>query len=221
MGWLAHLPLALGAIGALAAMGIPRVLWTTLGAFVLLGAAGYAWQGSPTLAASPVAADRERMPPDPGYKQLRDMFFGRFGGESMYFGLADAALSSGNTWMAVRVLSGGVQYAPRNVGLWTELGNAIALHDEGAVSPASLLAYRQAMQVAPTHPGPPFFLSMAYFRARDLVQARFWMARALALTPKDASYRDEIVGRLELIDAWIAAVERIQARERAGAALRR
>jgi cytochrome c-type biogenesis protein CcmH/NrfG len=144
-----------------------------------------------------------KLPVDARYKALRDTFFGRFGGESIYFGVSDAALSSGNTHVAARILAGGVDYAPKNVALWTELGNAVALHDESNVSPAALLAYRQAMQVSPTHPGPPFFLALSYLRAGDLKQGRTWLARALALTPKNASYRDEIAVRLAVLDSII------------------
>jgi len=208
MGWLMLLLLAVGGAAALVLLGVPRVMWMLAATFLTLGAAGYAWQGSPALPDRPVAAEQAKLPPDPAYLQLRDTFFGRFGGESVYFGVSDAALRSGRTWTAVRVLSGAVDYAPRNVALWTELGNAIALHDGGAVSPAALLAYRQAMQVAPAHPGPPFFLGIAYVRAGQLAEARFWMARALALTPADASYRGEISARLALLDAWIAAARR-------------
>lgn len=210
MGWVTLFLLVVGAGALLVLLRVPRRLWMAAAAFLMLGAAGYAWQGSPALPAHPVAADRVKLPVDPAYKQLRETFFGRFGGESIYFGVSDAALGSGNTWVAARVLSGGVDYAPQNVGLWTELGNAIALHDEGAVSPAALLAYRQAMEVAPQHPGPPFFLSLAYVRAGELPEARRWMARALALAPKDARYRPEIAGRLERIDAVMAAIAKLR-----------
>ncbi len=200
MGWIVLALIGASVAALFAWLRMPRIVWPLAGSALMLGAAGYAWQGSPAQPSHVVAADTVKLPPDPRYTALRDTFFGRFGGESIYFGVSDAALSNGNTRVAARVLAGGVDYAPKNVALWTELGNAIALHDEGNVSPAALLAYRQAMLVSPAHPGPRFFLALSYLRAGDLAQGRAWLARALALTPKDASYRDEIAVRLAALD---------------------
>jgi hypothetical protein len=200
MGWIVLALIGASVAALFAWLRMPRLVWPLAGSALMLGAAGYAWQGSPKQPSHFVAADAVKLPVDPRYKALRDTFFGRFGGESVYFGVSDAALSIGSTRVAVRILTGGVDYAPTNVALWTELGNAIALHDEGNVSPASLLAYRQAMLVSPTHPGPRFFLALSYLRAGDLVRGRAWLARALAITPKDASYRDEIAVRLAALD---------------------
>lgn len=200
MGWLILALIGASVAAFLAWCRISRIVWPLAGSALMLGAAGYAWQGSPGQPAHSVAADSVKLPTDPRYKTLRDTFFGRFGGESIYIGAADALLSGGETQAAVRVLTGGVDYAPKNVALWTELGNVIALHDDGALSPAALLAYRQAMLLSPTHPGPPFFLAMSYLRAGDMVKGRQWLARALALTPKGASYRDEIAMRLAVLE---------------------
>ena len=205
MGWIA-LALLIGSVCALfATFRMARGVWPLAVSALMFGAAGYAWQGSPGTPSHVVAADAVKLPVDPRYRDLRDRFFGRFGGESIYFGVSDAALASGNTRVAARVLTGGVDYAPNNVALWTELGNVIALHDEGAVSPAALLAYRRAMQVSPTHPGPPFFLALSYLRAGDLGRGRLWLTRALALAPPGAGYRDEIAMRLMLLDALTKA----------------
>jgi cytochrome c-type biogenesis protein CcmH/NrfG len=208
MGWAMLVLIAVTTAALLAFLRLPRLLWPLAGAALMLGAAGYAWQGQPYLAAQPVAADAVKLPPSESYKKLRDTFFGRFGGESMYFGISDAALTNGDPDFAARALTGGVDYAPRNAAMWNELGNVIALHDRGVVSPASLLAYRRAMQLAPRNPGPPLFLGLAYIRAGEYAKARPLWLRALALTPKDASYRDEITRRLALLDLLLAELAR-------------
>lgn len=204
MGWVMLALIAVTAAALLVVLRVPRLLWSLVASFLMLGAAGYAWQQDATLPGQPVAAERVKLPVDPAYKALRDSFFGRFGGESMYFGISDVALADGNTEFAARVVTGGVDYAPKNPALWAELGNVIALHDHELVSPASLFAYQQAMRVAPDHPGPPFFLGWAYVRSGDLAAARPYWARALALAPAKAEYRDEIAKRLALLDAYLA-----------------
>ena len=210
MGWIMLALIALSTAALLVFLGVPRMLWPLAGAAIMLGAAGYAWQGRPDLEAHPVAADAVKLPLGKAYKDLRDTFFGRFGGESIYFGISDAALANGDTDLAARALAGGVDYAPRNAAMWNELGNVIALHDNGAVSPASLLAYRQAMQLSPENPGPPLFLGLAYIRAGEFAKARPLWVHALAITPRNASYRDEIAKRLALLDALLTELAREQ-----------
>ena len=211
MGWIMLALIALTTAALLAVLGLPRLLWPLGGAAVMLGAAGYAWQGQPDLVAQPVAADAVKLPPSDSYKKLRDTFFGRFGGESMYFGISDVALANGDPDFAARALTGGVDYAPRSAAMWNELGNVIALHDRGVVSPAALVAYRRAMMLAPQNPGPPLFLGLAYVRAGDYAKARPLWRHALALTPRNASYRDEITRRLALLDILLAEIDREQA----------
>ena len=214
MGWIMLALIGLTTAALLAVLRLPRMLWPLAGAALMLGAAGYAWQGQPDLAAQPVAADAVKLPQSEAYKKLRDTFFGRFGGESMYFGISDVALANGDPDFAARALTGGVDYAPQNAAMWSELGNVIALHDRGVVSPAALLASRRAMGRAPHQPGPPLFLGLAYRRAGDCARARPLWKHALDLTPKDASYRDEIVRRLSLLDMLLAEIAREQSAQR-------
>ena len=201
MGWTMLALLVATTVALLAVLRVPRLLWSLVGSMLMLGAAGYAWQGQPAQPGRPVAAQATERPVDPTYKALRGAMFGRFGGESMYFGISDVALAGGKTEFAARVMTGAVDYAPRNAALWTELGNVIAIHDHGLVTPAALFAYQQAIRVAPDHPGPPFFLGWAYVRAGQLADARRYWARALALTSAKAEYRDDIAKRLALLDA--------------------
>jgi hypothetical protein len=66
------------------------------------------------------------------------------------------------------------------------------------------------MALYPQHPGPPFFYGQALIRANQFAEARPFWAKALALAPKDASYRDDIAVRLMLLDRFLAEM---QARE--------
>ncbi|MDB5677856.1 hypothetical protein [Sphingomonas bacterium] len=204
MGWIILATLGATAAALLALLRVPKLLWSMVGSALMLGAAGYARQGEPALSGHPVKADAVKLPVDPGYIQMRDAMFGRFGGESIYFGISDRELDAGDTQLAADVVIGAVRYAPKNVAFWTELGNVAALHDHGFVSPTSLFAYNQAMRLAPDHPGPPFFLGWAYLRDGQPAAARPYWARALALAPPQSEYRDAIAKRLALLDAYLA-----------------
>jgi len=203
MGWVALFGIGLAAALLLWALGVARGLWAFAGAALMLGAAGYALQGRPTQSGHPVTANAEPMAVDPGMVALRGAMFQRFTLDSAYFTAADAMTRAGDTHAAVAVMLGGVRKLPNSPSLWTGLGSAYTLQDGGQLSPAALFAFQQAIRLAPLHPAPPFFLGLAYVRAARFAEARACWARALALTPASAPYRQDIALRLALLDRYL------------------
>jgi len=204
MGWV-----ALALIGAASALllwriGVARGLWSFIGAALMLGAAGYALQGEPSLAGHPVRANADPIPVDPEMTALRDDMLGRFRADTAYLVAGDAMTRIGNPGYAVSAILGGIRHHPQSLALWTGLGTALATHDGGQVSPAALFAFRRAAQLAPKHPAPPFFLGLSYLRSGEFAKARPYWARALALTPPGVSYRPQIAIRLALLDRFLA-----------------
>ena len=204
MGWVLLLVVAAGAAVLLRLLRLPRALWMFVGAAAMLGAAGYALQGAPGREGHPATPDARVIAIDPSVITLRGALFGRFSGEDAYFSAADALLRAGASGSAVTVMQGAVRRAPRSPAFWTGYGTVLSLHNGGLVSPAARFAFDQAMRLNPLHPGPPFFLGLAYANAGAYAQARPFWARALALTPPDASYRAEIAGRLASLDEVLA-----------------
>ena len=204
MGWLWLAAIGAAAFGAMVAIGVRRPLWPMLGAALMLGAAGYALQGSPALPASPATPDARIEADSPDLIDLRDRMLGRFTLDAAYLTAADAMTRAGDRRAAVRVLLGGINKIPRSMALWTALGNAMSAHDGGAVSPPALFAFQQAIRLAPSHPAPPFFLGQAYVRAGDFAAARPYWRRALALTPPGVSYRRDIALRTALLERFLA-----------------
>ena len=194
-GWVAFALIAVTTAALLALLRLPRSLWPLGGAALLLGAAGYAWQGDPALPASAPAAAAPQ-PLSDAYIKARNELFGQFGGESMYFGVSDAALRVGDTDTAARILTGGVDYKPDNAAMWSELGTVIALHDR-TVSPAAAIVFRRAIALAPDHPGPPFFFALAYIRAGQAEAALPLLRRAGALATKGSAAHDAMAALLQ------------------------
>ena len=203
MGWVLMLAIGVGAAGLLLAFGLRRGMWSAAGAALMIGAIGYAVQGSPGLAGHPVEADTGGVVIDPGIVELRGAIFGRYGDDAMYLVTSDGLQRAGETTSAVRLLLGAIRHKGGDPMLWTELGTVLSSHDGGYVSPAARLAFRHAGQLAPTSPGPPFFEGLADARAGDFASARPLWAKALALTPEDADYRPEIAVRLALLDRYL------------------
>ena len=205
MGWIALALLAAGAFAALVLLRVDRLMWSLVGAALFLGAAGYAWQGRPTLAAAPAEPTLRASATDPAALALRESLLGKYTADTAYLVAADAMARVGDTGAAARAVLGGVAKLPRSFILWTWLGTTLADDAGDQVSPPALLAFRRAGQLAPEHPAPPFYLGMAYVRAGQFREARPYWARALALSPAGTSYRREIAMRLSLLDRLIAS----------------
>ncbi|WP_374942807.1 hypothetical protein [Sphingomonas sp.] len=204
MGWLWLAVFGASAMALLALLGVNRALWSFAGAALMLGAAGYAWQGSPTLPGTPAIARDSTPPDDQTITALRDDMLGRFTLDGAYLIASDAMIARGDDRAGVQVLLGGIGKIPASYALWTALGTAYARHDGGQVSPAARFAFEHAHRLAPDSVAPPFFLGLAYVRAGDYAAARPWWARALAIAPPRISYRREIAIRLAILDRLIA-----------------
>ena len=208
---------ALAAIGLLVVvliwrLGVARPLWTLLGAGLLLAATGYALQGRPTLAGHPVAADSQPIDIDPQLVAFREAIMPGLPGDAAALALADDRLRQGDPTGAVTGLLDAIAARPRDSALWTGLGTVLAAHDGQQLSPTALFAFRRAFQLAPDQPAPAFFLGLASVQAGDIAAAKPAWQQALALTPRDAPYRNDIAERLAMIDAFLA----IDARRRPG-----
>lgn len=204
IGWLCFVALALGTSGGMILMGLPRLLWSSAGAAIMLAGVGYALQGRPSLAASPASPRALVQPDDLTMIDLRNRMLGQYSADAAYLTAADAMTRAGEPRAAVRVILGGIEHVPQSLMLWTALGSALAAHDGGHLSPPALFAFQQAMRLSPDHPAPPFFLGLAYVREENFADARRYWARALALTPPNASYRRDVAVRLALLDRLIA-----------------
>lgn len=198
------------AFGGLILLRLPRLLWTTAGAALFLGAAGYAWQGQPGLPATVAKPPQETVTIDPAAIALREQLIGRFNADSAYLIASDAMLRSGNPRAAASVAIGGIRAIPRSFILWAQLGTNLAVIDNDELTPASKLAFQRAMQLAPLHPAPPYYAGLAFVRAGDLPTARRLWSRAVALSPERAGYRREIAAQLARLDQFIAMQRRLR-----------
>lgn len=204
-GWFLLTLLLVATFAQIVLGRVARPLWGFVGAALMLGAAGYAWQGRPGLPGDPRGAVRMTQPEDLAADDLRDAIWGRFTYDFAYAVAADGLARAGATQAAVNAVLGGLNGAPNSGRLWTRLGTAILAHDGGQVlSPAAKVAFARGIATAPDHPGPYFYYGMALIQTGDLVGAkRAWLA-ALARTPRDASYRQDLAMRLVLLDRLMA-----------------
>lgn len=211
MTWAIIALLTLAVFGLLAfVLRAPRSSWEVIGAALLLGIAGYALQGAPGQPGAPKLAAEKIAGEDAAASVAarqklggEDTAGGSVGGDRHMI-IADALARHGQFADAAEVLRGAVERDPANAEAWLAMGNALAGHAEGTISPAAIFAYGRAARAAPNSPGPPFFLGMALIQSGRLGEGRAVWADLLARSPKDAPWRGDLEKRLGELDAFLA-----------------
>jgi cytochrome c-type biogenesis protein CcmH len=186
MGWVILLLLVAVSLAALWLLRVRGGLLTAAAAALVLGASGYALQGSPSLPGSPASAE------DQGdvfpLTEARHAFFGDFTPAETWLRMSEALARDGKGEDAVNILQNAVKRYPADPQLWIGLGNALVDHAHGLTPPAEL-AYQRAAALAPGHPAAPFFYGLALARSGDSQGAVAIWKRILAIAPKDADWR--------------------------------
>jgi cytochrome c-type biogenesis protein CcmH len=186
MGWLILIALIAASLAALRLLGVRGAPLTAGAAAVVVGAAGYALQGSPGLSGAPAQGSEARdvIP----LTEARHAFFGNFTPAESWLVMSEALARGGNSEDAVNILQNAVQRYPADPQLWIGLGNALVDHARGLTPPAQL-AYERAAALAPGHPAAPFFYGLAVARSGDRAAAVELWRSILADAPKDAGWR--------------------------------
>lgn len=205
MSWLIVAAMAALVFAAMWALGAPRAGREAMGAAILLGVAGYAFQASPGLSGAPKAA-AQKISGDPAalVAGRQSMAGGAVGAGGNFLTIGDALARNGRFGDAAGVLLGAVDKNPGDAEAWLALANALVGHAEGVLTPPADYAYRQAMRAEPAHPGPPFFLGLAQAGSGRLEEARETWTRLLAASPADAPWRPDLEARLRALEAYIA-----------------
>lgn len=199
-GWLILFALAALTLLAVVLVARPkRGAIELLAAALLLGIAGYAWQGTPALPGKPTAPRANHPASDTLFADERRVWLGRVGPENELLDAADTFIKNGDPDYAIGVLRGGINRAPDSMILWLGLGNALVTYADGSVTPAARFAFERASTLAPKHPAPAYFLALDYAQMGDLDSAeKIWRA-LLATSPADAPWRPLIAEKLAVL----------------------
>ena len=178
----------------------PRNLWGLLGAALLFGLAGYAWQGSPAQKGAPRDAKDARPAFDEDMAKLRNSFGGQYGQTGQWITLSDGLGRQGKSKESVNVLISAIRAQPNDAVLWVAMGNALMHHGEGLLSPSADYSYRQAMKLAPEGNAAPFFYGLALAQAGDYKASRSVWATLLARVPQQAPLHAELTTNIAKLD---------------------
>ena len=178
--------LAAAAVMLLWMLKVRGSILTLAAAALMVGAAGYALQGRPTLDGSPHLA-AGRAPPLP-LTAARKALMGQFTAADTWITISEGYAARGNTADAVGVMNSAIRARPTDYALWVGLGNALADHAQ-TLTPAARFAFQRAAELAPNHPAPAFFLGLAEARSGKPDEAVKRWREILASAPADASWR--------------------------------
>jgi tetratricopeptide (TPR) repeat protein len=203
-GWLILFLLAAVTLGLLILVVRPkRGALELLAAALMVGIAGYAWQGSPALPGKPTAPRANRPAADTLFADERRIWLGTVGPEVALLDAADNLIKSNDPDYAIAVLRGGINRAPDSMILWLGLANALVTYADGTVTPAARYAFEHASTLAPGNPAPAYFMALDYAQMGDLDTAeKVWRA-ILATSPADAPWRP-------IIDEKLAVLARVR-----------
>ncbi|MET0360394.1 MAG: tetratricopeptide repeat protein [Sphingobium sp.] len=204
IGWLIAFALTLALTAGLILARLPRIAWEITGAALLLGLAGYAWQGHPDLPGAPRArAETREGEFDEKLAERRRGLAERYGPAGQWLTMSDAYGRRGLTKEAANILLSGLRANPRDASLWLGLGNALMAHMDGNLSPGAEFAYRRALALEPDAPAPRYFYGMALLQAGQLREARAQWAPLAASAPADSALRRELLAALARMDAQL------------------
>jgi len=196
-----------GAIALLAGVAImvtarlPLRYGAPVATALLLGLAGYAWQGSPGLAGKSVEAGAARITFDEALAEKRKEIGERISGATKWMVVSDGLARQGDTRNAANVLLAGLRELPEDANIWVGLGNALMAHGNGVLSPAADYAFNQALKFEPEGVSPNYFYGLAVAESGDFERAKEIWLRLAARLPEDHELREELIRNVALLNA--------------------
>ena len=206
-GWVIAVSLALLVLLILFyVVSIPRMAREITAAALLIGLAGYAWQGNPGLAGVPrKAAGTQGASFDEGLAGQRRALAERYGPAGQWLMMSDGLGRQGKSKEAANILLSGLRQTPDDPNLWLGLGNALVVHADGVVSPGADFAYRRAMAVDEKAIAPRFFYGLALARSGQLQPARALWAPLEQTLPEGSKLKAELKANIARIDVLMAS----------------
>jgi len=175
---------------------------------LLLGLAGYAWQGSPSLAGKPTQpASASRGQQEEAIIAKRKAIGERMSTATKWLVLSDSYAVRGETQEAANALVAGLRESPNEPQLWTWLGTRLVAHAGGTLTPSASYAFAQALRLDPAGRAPRYFYGLALAESGEFAKAREEWARLAARLPEDAGLREELVRNIALLQELIRRQE--------------
>ncbi len=176
-------------------------LWQVAAAAVLLGMAGYALQGRPSLPPAPAQPLEASAVGATQLVEIRADMDESFGSAKRWLVTADSFAKQGDYPLSASYIQSGLRKDPQNADLWSALGLQLMLASEGQMSPAAQLAFDKARAIRPKYPAPYYFAGLARLFAGDLAGAILLWEKTVSLATPTAKWKTRIESQLQAAKA--------------------
>jgi cytochrome c-type biogenesis protein CcmH len=204
MGWVILIALSVSVFVTLIAFAkLPRKTWEPLAAALVLGMAGYAWQGQPGLASAPATEQKEKGESAAALIAMRAEMDANFSQAKPYLVTSDAFAREGNYRFAALYIQSGLRKYPKNAELWAGLGLQLMLASEGTMSAPAQFAFDRARELNPRLPTPGYFEGLsALFEGRMVDTLKSWRA-VLANAPETAEWKPKLERQMKAVEEMV------------------
>ncbi len=194
--WIVIAPAALILCVAIIMVGrLPRRLWEMCAAFLVLGLAGYAFQGKPHLAAAPAQPIMRDNAAAAQLIKLREQMAPTFASAKNWTILGDSMARQGNYKLAMSVVGSGLKEQPKNADLWAALGLYAMLANNGRIGAPSELAFAKARKFNPNLAAPDYFEGLNALADRQILETLNKWDAALEKAPSDSQWAGTVRGQ--------------------------
>ncbi len=197
IGWLpAALIAAAVMAGLLLVLPGRKQLWPVIAAAVVLGLAGYAWQGSPEQSSAPARPITAKLKTAEMLVQMRaDMDVG-YGAGKQWLIISDSYARSGKYDYAAAAIQAGLRENPQNGDLWSGFGVVLLLAGDGQMSPPAKMAFANARKFGPRNRAPDYFEGLVeLFEGRPAKTVEIWQ-RLVDDAPDKAIWQPKLESQL-------------------------
>jgi cytochrome c-type biogenesis protein CcmH len=197
-GWIGALIIsALVVAGLLLFSRARKQLWPVVLAAVVLGLAGYAWQGQAALPGAPAEPIKAQLRAADTLIAMRSLMDTNYGAGKQYLTLADSYARDGNYRYAAAFIQSGLSKYPRDGDLWAGLGVTLYLAGEAKMSPPAELAFANARKYGPHNRAPDYFKGMAaLFDERPQETLTIWQ-KLVDDAPDTAVWKPKLESQLQ------------------------
>jgi cytochrome c-type biogenesis protein CcmH len=207
-GWIAVVALAvLATASMLFFVRARRQLWPAVTAAIVLGLAGYAWQGRPDQPAAPaqsIMAEKETAALLLDMRGAMDM---NYGIGKQWLITADSFARSGRYQYAAAFIQAGLKEYPKNGDLWAGLGVVLLLAGDGKMSPPAKLAFANARKYGPRNRAPDYFEGLVeLFEGRPANAAAIWQ-KLVDDAPDKAVWKPKLESQLAGLNDLLQSVQ--------------
>jgi cytochrome c-type biogenesis protein CcmH len=207
-GWITVVLIAAAVlVGILLFLPNRKQLWPVIAAALVLGAAGYAWQGAPSLPSSPAQPIAAKLKTAESLLQMRaDMDTG-YGIGKQWLITADSYARSGKFDYSAAFIQAGLRQHPKNGDLWAGLGVVLLLAGEGQMSPPAKMAFANARKYAPRNRAPDYFTGLVeLLEGRPDKTLEIWQ-RLIDDAPDKAIWRPKLESQLAGLKSMLQSVQ--------------